>query len=117
MVRAVSFCKALALVRTFVGCIWQRDNRKLTEITFRQQIDLTITQIENLYWDLVNAYQDEQVKQRSLAFAETSLDQEQKQLELKAVPAMDVMKAADRSGHAPAGPDHLQRQPCNCRNR
>lgn len=70
-----------------------KNNRKLTEIAFRSQIDLTITQIENLYWDLVNAYQDEQVKQRSLAFAEKSLDDEQKQLQLKAVPAMDVMKA------------------------
>ncbi len=70
-----------------------KNNRKFTEINFRQQIDLTITQIENLYWDLVNAYQDEQVKERSLAFAERSLDQEQKQLELKAVPALDVTKA------------------------
>jgi outer membrane protein TolC len=70
-----------------------KDNRRLTEIAFRQQIDLTITQIENIYWDLVNAYQDEQVKERSLSFAERSLDQEQKQLDLKAVPAMDVMKA------------------------
>jgi outer membrane protein TolC len=70
-----------------------KNNRKWTEINFRQQIDITITQIENLYWDLVNAYQDEQVKERSLAFAEKSLDDEQKQLQLKAVPAMDVMKA------------------------
>src|ERR1700761_8310037 len=70
-----------------------KNNRKFTEINFRQQIDLTITQIENLYWDLVNAYQDEQVKERSLAFADRALDQEQKQLELKAVPAMDVTKA------------------------
>ncbi|HEX6771336.1 MAG TPA: TolC family protein [Acidobacteriaceae bacterium] len=70
-----------------------RNNRKLTEITFRQQIDFTINQIENIYWDLVNAYQDERVKERSLAFAEQSLDQEQKQLQLKSVPAMDVMKA------------------------
>jgi outer membrane protein TolC len=54
---------------------------------------MTITQIENLYWDLVNAYQDEQVKEHSLGFAEESLDREQKQLQLKAVPAMDVMKA------------------------
>ena len=70
-----------------------KNNRKLTEIAFRQQIDVTVTQIENIYWDLVNAYQDEQVKQRSLAFAEQSLDQEQKQLQLKAVPSLDVMKA------------------------
>jgi outer membrane protein TolC len=70
-----------------------KNNRKETELYFRQQIDLTITQIENLYWDLVNAYQDEHVKERSLAFAEKSLSDEQKQLDLKAVPAMDVMKA------------------------
>jgi outer membrane protein TolC len=70
-----------------------KNNRKQTEIAFRQQIDVTITQIENIYWDLVNAYQDEQVKERSLAFAQKSLDDEQKQLGLKAVPAMDVMKA------------------------
>jgi outer membrane protein TolC len=41
----------------------------------------------------VNAYQDERVKERSLAFAQKSLDDEEKQLQLKAVPAMDVMKA------------------------
>jgi outer membrane protein TolC len=70
-----------------------KNNRKLTEIAFRRQIELTISQIENIYWDLVNAYQDNQVKERSLAFAEKSLDDEQKQLDLKAVPAMDVMKA------------------------
>jgi outer membrane protein TolC len=70
-----------------------KNNQKLTEVTFRSQIDYTITQVENIYWDLVNAFQDEQVKDRSLAFAEQSLDQEQKQFDLKAVPAMDVMKA------------------------
>jgi outer membrane protein TolC len=70
-----------------------KNNRKLTDANFRAQVGFTITQIENIYWDLVNAYQDEQVKERSLAFAEQSLDQEQKQLQLKAVPAMDVMKA------------------------
>jgi outer membrane protein TolC len=70
-----------------------KNNRKLTEIAFRNQIDLTVTQIGNIYWDLVNAYQDEQVKERSLAFAEKSRDDEQKQLQLQAVPAMDVMKA------------------------
>ncbi|HLY52183.1 MAG TPA: TolC family protein [Steroidobacteraceae bacterium] len=53
----------------------------------------TTTQIENIYWDLVNAYQDEQVKERSLAFAEKTLDDERKQLQLEAVPAMDVMKS------------------------
>jgi outer membrane protein TolC len=70
-----------------------KNNRKISEIAFKQQVIATSTQIENIYWDLVGAYQDEQVKERSLAFAEKSLDDERKQLQLKAVPAMDVMKA------------------------
>ncbi len=70
-----------------------RDNRKVSEISFKSQVIATTTQIENIYWDLVNAYQDEQVKERSLAFAEKSLDDERKQLQLEAVPALDVMKA------------------------
>ncbi len=70
-----------------------RNNRKISAIAFKQQVIATATQIENIYWDLVNAYQDEQVKERSLAFAEKTLDDERKQLELEAVPATDVMKA------------------------
>ncbi len=70
-----------------------KNNRKATEIGFKAQVIATATQIENIYWDLVSAYQDDQVKERSLAFAEKSLDDEQKQLQLQAVPAMDVMKA------------------------
>ena len=70
-----------------------KNNRKISDIAFKQQVIATATQIENIYWDLVSAYQDEQVKERSLAFAEKSLDDERKQLQLNAVPAMDVMKA------------------------
>ncbi|MCU1313859.1 MAG: outer rane efflux protein [Acidobacteriaceae bacterium] len=70
-----------------------RNNRRISEISFKSQVIATTTQIENIYWDLVNAYQDEQVKERSLAFAEKTLDDERKQLQLQAVPALDVMKS------------------------
>jgi outer membrane protein TolC len=46
-----------------------------------------------MYWDLVAAYDDEQVKSRSLDFANQTLDSDRKQLSLQAIPAMDVMKA------------------------
>ena len=45
-----------------------------------------------MYWDLVAAYEDEQVKSRSLDFAKQTLDSGRKQLALQAIPAMDVMK-------------------------
>jgi outer membrane protein TolC len=69
-----------------------KKNLQITDLAFRAQVIATITQVENIYWDLVNAYQDEQVKERSLAFAQRTLGDDQKQLELQAIPAMQVDK-------------------------
>jgi outer membrane protein TolC len=65
---------------------------QITDLAFRAQVIATVTQVENIYWDLVNAYEDEQVKERSLAFAQHTLGDDQKQLELHAIPALQVMK-------------------------
>ena len=69
-----------------------KKNLQITDLAFRSQTIATITQVENIYWDLVNAYQDEQVKERSLAFAQRTLQDDQKQLDLKAIPALQVDK-------------------------
>ena len=68
-----------------------RKNLQITDLAFRAQVIATITQVENIYWDLVNAYQDEQVKERSLSFAQRTLQDDQHQLDLKAIPAMQVI--------------------------
>ncbi len=70
-----------------------RNDRKISDIAFKDQIIVTITQIADMYWDLVNAYQDEQVKERSLQFAKETLDSDRQQLALQAIPALDVTKA------------------------
>jgi outer membrane protein TolC len=67
-------------------------NLQTTDLAFQQQVIATVTDIENLYWDLVNAYQDVQVKTRSLEYANQTLTDDQKQLELQNIPAMQVMK-------------------------
>jgi outer membrane protein TolC len=67
-------------------------NDEITDYAFKAQVIATVTQVENIYWDLVNAYQDEQVKERSLAFSQRTLGDDQKQLELNAIPAMQVTK-------------------------
>lgn len=69
-----------------------KNNQKISDAAFKLQVITTITQIENMYWDLVAAYEDEGVKQRSLDFAQQTLDSGRKQLALQAIPAMDVMK-------------------------
>jgi outer membrane protein TolC len=69
-----------------------KNNQKISDEAFKLQVSTTITQIANMYWDLVAAYEDEGVKSRALDFAKTTLDSGRKQLALQAIPAMDVMK-------------------------
>jgi outer membrane protein TolC len=69
------------------------NNRKISDIAFKDQVITTVTQIENIYWDLVNAYQQAQVSEQSLAFAQQSFDTAKKQLQLESIPEMDVMRA------------------------
>lgn len=70
-----------------------RTNQKISDIAFRAQVIATVTQVCDIYWDLVSAYDNEQVAERSVSFAQDTLDKSKKQLELQAIPAMDVMKA------------------------
>jgi outer membrane protein TolC len=70
-----------------------KNNKKISDIAFRDQVIETITQIENIYWDLVNAYEQSRVTRQSVDFAQQSYENAQKQLKLEAIPAMDVMKA------------------------
>ncbi|MBV8675281.1 MAG: TolC family protein [Acidobacteriaceae bacterium] len=80
-----------------------KKNLQLTDLAFKAQVIATISQVENIYWDLVAAYQDSQIKERSLAYANEPLSDDQKQLELQNVPAMQVMK--DQSAVATAEGD------------
>ena len=43
-----------------------RNNREISDVAFRGQVIATVSQIQNIYWDLVNAYEDVKVKERSL---------------------------------------------------
>jgi len=70
-----------------------KNNKKISDIGFKDQVIATITQIKNIYWDLVNAYEQARVNEQSLAFAQQSLDNAKKQFQLDSVPAMDVMRA------------------------
>jgi len=70
-----------------------RNNKKISDIAFKSQVIATITQIANMYWDLVSAYEGERVTEQSYSFAQQSLDNAKKQLQLEAIPAMDVLRA------------------------
>ncbi len=67
--------------------------RRSATLPSAPQVIATVTQICDIYWDLVEAYDTEQVGERTVAFAQETLDKSRKQLELKAIPEMDVLKA------------------------
>ena len=70
-----------------------KTNQKISDIAFKAQVIATVSQICNIYWDLVNAYDTEQVGERSVAFASETLDKSRHQLELQAIPELDVLQA------------------------
>ena len=70
-----------------------QNNKKITEEGFRQQVISTVSQIENIYWDLVNAYEAYQVNARSLALAQKTLSDNQKQVEIGTLAPLDVVRA------------------------
>jgi outer membrane protein TolC len=70
-----------------------KNNKRISDIAFKDQVIATVTQIENIYWDLVSAYEQARVNEQSLAFANQTLGNAKKQLQLESVPQMDLMKA------------------------
>lgn len=70
-----------------------RNNKKISDIAFKDQVIATVTQIENIYWDLANAYEQTRVNEQSFNFAQQTLENAKKQLQLQSIPAMDVMRA------------------------
>jgi outer membrane protein len=70
-----------------------RTNREISDVAFRAQVIATVSQIQNIYWDLVNAYEDVKVKERSLELAEKTLSDDREQVRIGAIAPMEVMKA------------------------
>jgi len=70
-----------------------KNNKKISDIAFKDQVIATVTQIENIYWDLVSAYQQARVNEKSLAFANHIIENARKQLQLEAIPEMDILRA------------------------
>jgi outer membrane protein TolC len=70
-----------------------KNDKKISDIAFKDQVIATVTQIENIYWDLVSAYEQARVNEQSLAFAQQTFGNAKKQLELQSIPEMDVVRA------------------------
>ena len=70
-----------------------KNNRELSDVAFRLQIITSVDQIENMYWDLVYAYENLRVKKESLAFSQKTLSDTKKQVEIGSLAPIEAVRA------------------------
>ncbi len=70
-----------------------KNNRRVADSAFRQQVLYTVNQVETIYWGLVSAYEDVQSRQRSLAQSTQLAADDRKQLEIGTLAPLDVVNA------------------------
>ena len=70
-----------------------KNNREISDVAFRLQITTTVDQIENMYWDLVYAYENVRVQREQLAFAQKTLSDNKKQVEIGTLAPIEVVRA------------------------
>jgi outer membrane protein TolC len=70
-----------------------KNDRRITDSAFRQQLLYTVNQIENIYWGLVSAYEDEQAKERALAQSSQLNEDNKRQLQIGTLAPLDVVNS------------------------
>jgi outer membrane protein len=70
-----------------------KNNREISDVAFRLQITTTVDQIENMYWDLVYSYENVRVQKEQLAFAQKTLSDNQKQVQIGTLAPIEVVRA------------------------
>ncbi|MGA9529818.1 MAG: TolC family protein [Terriglobales bacterium] len=70
-----------------------KNDRQISDVAFRLQTITTVDQIENMYWDLVYAYENVKVQQENLAFAQRTFSDTKKQVEIGTLAPIEVVRA------------------------
>ncbi len=73
--------------------IQAKNDRRITDSSFRQQLLYTVSQVESIYWGLVSAYEDEQAKERALTQSTQLASDNRKQLEIGTLAPLDVVNS------------------------
>jgi len=70
-----------------------KNNREISDVAFRLQIITTVDQIENMYWDLVYAYENVRVQEESLTYAQKALEDSKRQAQVGTAPPIQVVSS------------------------
>lgn len=70
-----------------------RNNKRIADLTFANQLIVTVSEVQNLYWDLVFALEDVKVKMRSVGLAEKLYSDNKRQVEIGTLAPIEVVRA------------------------
>ncbi|MCC6265617.1 MAG: TolC family protein [Bryobacterales bacterium] len=70
-----------------------KNNLKVADLTFKQQVTVTTSNIINLYWDLVSINADYGVKKQSVELASKLFEDNKKQVEIGTLAPIEVIRA------------------------
>jgi outer membrane protein TolC len=70
-----------------------KNNREISDVAFRLQIITTVDQIENMYWDLVYAFENVRVQEESLTYAQKALEDSKRQAQVGTAPPIQVVSS------------------------
>jgi outer membrane protein TolC len=70
-----------------------KNNREISDVAFRLQVITTVDQIENMYWDLVYAYENVRVQQEAITYEQKALDDTRRQAKVGTVPPIQIVSA------------------------
>ena len=70
-----------------------RNNFKVSELVFKQQVIATVASVIGLYWDLVAANEDVVVKRQALTLNQKLYDDNKKQVEIGTLAPIEIIRA------------------------
>jgi outer membrane protein len=71
----------------------QKNNLKVTDLQFKQQVITTVSAALNLYWDLVSFDEDVRSRQQEVKTAEQLLEDNKKQVQIGAMAEIEITRA------------------------
>ena len=70
-----------------------KNNREISDLTFKNQVITTVSAVMNLYWDLVSFNEDVRVKKQNLATSQKLYEDNKKQVEIGTLAPIEIVRA------------------------
>lgn len=77
-----------------------RNNLRVSDLTFKQQVMVTVAGVVNLYWDLVSLNEDVKVRRKALEVAQKFYEDNRKQVSIGTLAPIEIVRAEARVAQA-----------------